>query len=159
MAKSTSERVAEWRKKKRGQGGKAITVMLDPEVVDIFEALQKELDLSQAALLSKAILDLRQAVDQAKQPPVDLVSCQAEPVKGGPLEAAVEVHFLAAIKTRLAAGTLTKDLRPELQEAIQAMSREGLSLRAIAKVLNLAGVPTFSGQGDWGKSQVARLLR
>lgn len=47
---------------------------------------------------------------------------------------------------------------PELAVRILRMHRQGLSLQAIADVLNLDGVPTPTGRPHWSKSSVDRLL-
>lgn len=48
---------------------------------------------------------------------------------------------------------------PEAEALILAQHEAGLSARAIAKVLNDAGMPTSTGSGQWTHAQVGRVVR
>ena len=46
-----------------------------------------------------------------------------------------------------------------LKKRIQGLKQEGLSLQAIAVLLNDEGTPTLSGKGQWHKGTVGKLAR
>jgi hypothetical protein len=170
MPRSITERVADWRDKKKKQGGKAITVMLEPEIAQTFDDLRQELGLSQAALFARAIKALEEQIREQGNPQGDLFSSpdvrettqmdtSESMSKQDGLDEAVEEAFLVEIQKKLAAGARIVDLREDLKIIFCKMSEQGLSLRAIADAVNKAKLPSLSGKGKWGKSQIGRMVK
>lgn len=49
--------------------------------------------------------------------------------------------------------------RAEITSEVYRLHSAGLGFRAIATAMRLAGWPTLSGRGEWGKGSVARILK
>ena len=146
MAKSMTERIKGWRQKKSLEGGKSLTVMLDPESVKILEALKQRYQQSHAKLIARALSELHKTF-----------ACKPTESKAPTLSTAVNIHqSLLDIKNKLDRGDTIDVLKDEMKTAMKTMRSQGFSSPQIADQLYEAKIKTSKGRERWEAGMIRK---
>ncbi|MAE39546.1 MAG: hypothetical protein CML07_01230 [Psychrobacter sp.] len=166
------ETVEKWREKKSKEGGRSMSVWLEPEAVQALDEIKAALELTNAKIINKSLLVFSRVLKDSTQLHVitKLLDGQislfpgTEPIKQKVKPATKEIQAemppaLADIKNRCDQGTPMKEMKSEIVDVIKTMLEQNLSRTKIADRFNAWGLLTMSGDGKWGHSQIGRMLK
>lgn len=154
MAKSMAERIKNWRQKKSEDGGRSLTVMLEPESAKILEELQKNYQQSHSKLISRALEALHESF-----------SCkhnkeQSEAASDGKTKAPSNgqacIPLFSEIREQLDQGATVLSLKKEIIGAMKEMRKRGYDSSQIADLLYEEGIKTIKGKKRWESGTIRK---
>jgi hypothetical protein len=152
MAKSMTERMNNWRKKKFLGGGKSLTVMLEPGSVKILEELKERCQESNAKVIAKALASLQNSFTCKQEKQSDSFTCTINhpPSEAATLSSVGGVYLLLQdIKEKINQGAAVMALKEELTTAMKEMRGMGYDSSQIADKLYEAQIKTSKGNARW----------
>jgi hypothetical protein len=177
MAKPVRQRVQKWREKKSQQGGRSLSVWLEPETTERLEYLLKAYGETASPLIARAIDALHQvtcnrgesvSLEPEKEKPVPSSALsEQECIEVSPVvpELAVQVPqseadvILSRMKKLLEDGISLRELKKSyLNDWIRINIGKGVSYQEMADRLNEADIPTLTGKGVWEKGMIPTVL-
>jgi hypothetical protein len=141
-------RMKRLRETRKRQGEKAVEVWLDPPSQVRLERVRQPGE-SVSAVIRRALTTLMDEEIREE-------GNGNEPVTSDMVQEKPSVTSAQSIITSDSMNPLQR--KAALLARLRAMKAAGLSLQAIATQLNVEGVPTISGKGQWQKGTVSNLL-
>ena len=170
MARTMTTRIKDWRNRKVNQGGKSLTVMLEPDTAILFEDLKEEYQESNARLVARALKHLAEAFtckqDQAseaftsKRPDTQVLepsSIENFSVEKSELSSADSIHpSLKDIKKEICQGATVLSQKEKIKQAMKEMRSQGYDSSGIVALLFEAKIKTITGNEKWESGTVRK---
>ena len=152
-------RIKDWRNRKVNQGGKSLTVMLEPDTAILFEDLKEEYQESNARLVARALKHLAEAFT-SKRPDTQVLepsSIENFSVEKSELSSADSIHpSLKDIKKEICQGATVLSQKEKIKQAMKEMRSQGYDSSGIVALLFEAKIKTITGNEKWESGTVRK---
>ena len=163
MARTMTNRIKDWRNRKANQGGKNLTVMLEPDTAILFEDLKEKYQESNARLVARALKHLAESFTckhdeesasfTCKRPDAQIQEPSAIeifPVEKPEPFSADSIHpSLKDIKKEICQGATVLSQKEKIKKAIREMRSQGYDSSRIVALLFEAQIKTITGNEKW----------
>lgn len=160
-----TERIKNWRQKKSEEGGRSLTVMLEPDSVNILEELQKKYQQSHSKLISLALEALNESFTCKQKAETKTFTCkhnkeQPEAASDGKTKAPSNgqacIPLFSEIREQLDQGATVLSLKKEIIGAMKEMRKRGYDSSQIADLLYEEGINTIKGKERWESGTIRK---
>jgi hypothetical protein len=159
LARTMTTRIKDWRNKKVNQGGKSLTVMLEPDTAILFEDLKEKYQESNARLVARALKRLAESFT-CKQPDAQVLepsSIENFSVEKSEPSSADSIHpSLKDIKKKICQGATVLSQKEKIKQAMKEMRSQGYDSSGIVALLFEAKIKTITGNEKWESGTVRK---